>query len=112
MKAEFEIDSDCLANKIAQEVVKLIKPLLAQGSPKDEGLFTVETFAKYLRVSTQWVYERVHLKEIPHFKVGKHVRFKKSDIDTWLDSLKIPPMSSLSSVPKSLHNPKQSKVTT
>ncbi len=112
MKAEFEIDSDCLANKIAQEVVKLIKPLLTQGSPNDDTLFTVKSLAKYLDVSDQWLYERTQLKEIPYIKLGKLLRFRKSDINTWLDGLKIPPMNSLSSIPKSLYNPKKSKVTT
>lgn len=63
----------------------------------EEPLLTVKTLAKYLQVSEQWVYERVHLKEIPHLKVGKFPRFKRSDIDRWLDTLKIPVSNPLSS---------------
>ncbi len=51
-----------------------------------DTIFSVETLAKYLQVSKQWVYERVHLKEIPHIKMGKFPRFKKREIDIWLES--------------------------
>ena len=111
MKAEFEIDSDCLANKIAQEVVKAIKPFLAPGAPEDEGLFTVKTLAEYLGTSTKWVYERVQLKEIPYIKVGKHIRFRKSEIDRWLDALKVPAMDSPSRMVRLAPKAKTSKAT-
>ena len=52
-------------------------------------------YTEYLHVSHQWVYERVHLKEIPHIKMGKFPRFRKSEIDRWLETLKIPVSSTL-----------------
>ncbi len=108
-----EIEVPGLAHEIADEVAKILAPLLApQPVNKDDSLLGVKELAEYIGVSVQWVYERVQLKEIPYIKVGKLLRFRKSDIDTWLDDLKIPPMSPLSSVPKSLHNPKKSKVAT
>jgi len=108
-----EIEAPGLAHEIADEVAKILAPLLAtQHVKKDDPLLGVKELAQYIGVSVQWVYERVQLKEIPYIKVGKHLRFCKSDIDTWLDSLKVPPMSPLSSVPKSLHNLNNSKVTT
>ena len=111
MNSKIEIEASGLAHEIADEVVKILAPLLAtQPVNKDDSLLGVKELAEHLGVGIQWVYERVQLKEIPYIKVGKLLRFQKSDIDTWLDGLKIPPMSSLSSVPKSLHNPKKSKV--
>jgi len=32
------------------------------------------------------IYGKVHLREIPHKKMGKRLAFLKSDIDTWLNS--------------------------
>ena len=110
VKATFDLDIQDLASQIAQEVVKTIKPLLAQGSSKDDTLFTVKTLARYLETSTKWVYERVQLKEIPYIKVGKHVRFKKSDIDHWLDSLKVPSMDSPLGAVKLSTRPRKSEV--
>ena len=113
MNSKIEIEVPELAHEIADEVAKILAPLLAtQSVKKDDSLLGVKELAQYLGVSTQWVYERVQLKEIPYIKMGKHLRFRKWDIDTWLDGLKVPPMNPLSSIPKSLYNPKKSKVTT
>jgi len=113
MHSKIEIEVPELAHEIADEVAKILAPLLVtKPVHKDESILGVKELAQYIGVSVQWVYERVQLKEIPYIKAGKLLRFRKSDIDTWLDGLKIPPMSPLSSVPKSLHNPKKSKVTT
>lgn len=84
MKAEFFIDSDSLVKKITSEIIKVLKPLLS-GNKEDDNLFTVESLAKYLSVSKQWVYEKVHSNEIPYYKVGKYPRFRRSNIDDWLN---------------------------
>jgi len=95
-----EIEAPGLAHEIADKVAKILAPLVAaQPVKKDDSLLGVKELAQYLGVSTQWVYERVQLKEIPYIKVGKLLRFRKSGIDTWLDSLKVPPMNPLSSAP-------------
>ena len=71
MKAEININTDELVSKIVQDITDVIIPKLATKLRRDDNLFTVETLAKYLKVSKQWVYERVHLKEIPYIKMGK-----------------------------------------
>ena len=94
MKAELSFNSEELINKIAVEVVKAVKPLLSANKPEDDNsLLSVESLAAYLSVSKQWVYERVSLNEIPHIKIGKFPRFKKTDIDKWIESQKIPAMN-------------------
>ncbi len=90
-----EIDDTLLIDGIVEKVVERLKPLINHGNKKlhvGDDIFTVESLAKYLQVSKQWVYERVHLKEIPFIKMGKFPRFKKNDIDNWLDSMKTPAM--------------------
>ena len=85
MKIEFSFNEEELINMIAVEVVKATKPLLsANKSEDDNSLLTVESLAAYLNVKKQWVYEKVHCNEIPHYKVGKYPRFKKEKIDDWL----------------------------
>jgi len=96
MKIELNIDTDELASKIAQEVAGAIVPTLTKRIVEAGTIFTVETLAKYLQVSKQWVYERVHLKEIPYTKMGKFPRFRKREIDNWLDSMKTPAIQPLS----------------
>lgn len=87
---KIEIDDSQLIETIVKKVVEELKPLLKNNTTEENIIFTVETLAKHLEVSKQWVYERVHLNEIPFIKMGKFPRFKKGEIDKWLDSMKTP----------------------
>ena len=91
-----EIDNTELINDIVKKVVDEIKPLLDGEITTEDILFSVDTLAKYLQVSKQWVYERVRLNEIPYMKMGKFPRFRKSEIDNWLDKMGIPAIQPLS----------------
>jgi len=51
-----------------------------------EQLWTVQQLAERLQVPRSWVYK--HLKEIPHIKLGKYVRFEPSALDSLLQSLR------------------------
>tara|TARA_Y100000294_G_scaffold177314_1_gene202258 strand:- start:1514 stop:1825 length:312 start_codon:yes stop_codon:yes gene_type:complete len=97
MKGEIQLDSSELASKIVTAVVKELKPLMSDLRQEEEILFTAESLAEYLSVSKQWVYGRVKLNEIPHIKVGKFPRFKRSTIDEWLESQNVPAVSHLTS---------------
>jgi len=79
--------------RVASKVTELLRPLLKSSFFKEEGeiIFDVNGLASYLKVTKSWVYERTHLREIPHYKVGKFPRFKKKEIDRWLESCKIDP---------------------
>jgi len=102
MKAELLIDIKELAQQVAVIVIEAIRPEL-QARRQEPDLFTVETLAKYLRVSQEWIYERVQRKEIPHFKMGeKLLRFRKHEIDQWLDSQAVQACNPLSRPLKAL----------
>jgi len=92
MKAEIQIETEQLGNEIVKRVLDGLKT--QRSKEPEDTLFTVETLAKYLQVSKQWIYERVQFKEIPYIKVGKFLRFRKSEIDKWLDGHKVPATSS------------------
>ncbi len=81
MKCSLENDDIEL---IAQRVVEIIKPFLP-GEKVDDVIFDVEDLAQYLRVSPKWVYDHKH--ELPHFKPGGALRFRKKDIDKEIDRL-------------------------
>lgn len=97
MKIEVDIiDTQELEKRVAERVIKALKPLLKDVG-EDDTLFTVKGLAEYLQVSDKWVYERVQFKEIPYYKIGANLRFKRSAIDLWLDTLKTPAANPLSS---------------
>jgi excisionase family DNA binding protein len=54
---------------------------------RDE-LLTVAEIAARLKVPTSWVYERTRLRGIarmPHFKLGKYLRFSEREVWEWLE---------------------------
>jgi excisionase family DNA binding protein len=82
---------------IASQVVEMLRPLLAQkgkGEVEDK-IFSVEALAEYLGVSLSWVYKQTSFKAIPHFKVGNHPRFRKVDIDKWIETQTAKPIPPL-----------------
>ena len=106
MKTQFETEE---LEALAKKVVELIKPILSTASIDkgiEDPIYDVEGIAEYLDVSAGWVYERTCRNEIPFFKMSRFVRFRKSEIDRWLSSLKIPTMKPLSA---SLARTKQTK---
>ena len=72
---------------IAHRVADILKPLLSQKKDAIDVIFSVEELAAYLRVSPKWIYDHKH--ELPHFKPGGLLRFRKKDIDTLIDKLAI-----------------------
>jgi len=77
---------------IAEKVVDLLKPHLSRREERQQDIiFDVPGLCEYLHVTAKWVHERTHLKEIPYYKLSnKQLRFRKKDIDKWLESLKAP----------------------
>jgi excisionase family DNA binding protein len=56
-----------------------------------EELLTVAEVAAALKVPVSWVYERTRRSgtdQIPHFKLGKYLRFHWSTLREWLENLK------------------------
>lgn len=53
--------------------------------PTDEGFLTTEEVLEYLQVNLRTVYRLIKTKNIPAVRVGRQWRFKKSDIDAWLE---------------------------
>ncbi len=99
MKAELNIDTAELEENVVQKVVTALKPLLREKAGEDAlaALLSVKGLAGHLSVSEKWIYERVQFKEIPHYKVGGNLRFKRSEIDRWLDEkCKTPAVNPLS----------------
>jgi excisionase family DNA binding protein len=76
-------------DQIARRVAEIITPLLSTKSDGDEPFFDVPALAAYLRVDESWIYQQVHLRKIPYYKLGKYVRFNKQEIADWSKTLKL-----------------------
>src|SRR5436189_1520144 len=54
--------------------------------PSDEVFLTTEEVLEYLHVNLRTVYRLIKAGKIPAVRVGRQWRFRKRDIDAWLDN--------------------------
>jgi excisionase family DNA binding protein len=54
--------------------------------PNDETFLTTEEVLEYLQVNLRTVYRLIKAGKIPAVRVGRQWRFRKRDIDAWLDA--------------------------
>ena len=52
----------------------------------DAGLIDMDTTAKYLSIKKSTLYSMVMKRQIPVVKIGKLNRFRKSDLDDYINS--------------------------
>lgn len=57
----------------------------------EEEIFDKESLAGFLKVEAKTVEYLANLKRLPYFKVGRHVRFRRSAIEEWAKSLEVYP---------------------
>ncbi len=94
MKAEFIIPPE-LIEEIVEKLLVQLRPYLSGGRKEEDIIFDVEGLAQYLKVEPSWVYNQISQKTLPYFKTGKYVRFRKKEIDTWINSQMVKPISAL-----------------
>ncbi len=85
---------------IAQRVSDILRPMIARVERADaaaasDTILDVEGLAAYLHVNTSWIYKQVSLKAIPYFKTGKYPRFRKKEIDRWIENQTARPIPAL-----------------
>lgn len=51
------------------------------------GYLTINDLSTYLGIKPKTLYARI--KEIPHYKVGRLVRFKREDVDAWMERFRV-----------------------
>ena len=52
----------------------------------DSGFWDIKDLSNYLKMKIKTIYAM--LFEIPHYRIGKLIRFKKEEIDAWLEHKK------------------------
>ena len=97
MKTQFELED---IKAVSSTVVEMISPILGRscGNNSDEKIFDQDELATYLKVSRSWVDQKISAQEIPFFKCGKYPRFRKAEVDKWINKNTIQPIPQLSMV--------------
>ena len=55
-------------------------------------IMNIDELSDYLRIKKSSLYSKVESKEIPYYKIGHLVRFKRSDIELWMEKSKVETM--------------------
>lgn len=77
------------------EKLNNIENLLKAGMKNDNGTVTITEVlnlnqaAEYVSLSKSAIYKKTSERNIPHFKKGKKLYFKRSELDNWLTGMKI-----------------------
>ncbi len=54
-----------------------------------DKLYTPDEMSELLGVKLSTIYQWTHIGYIPHFKLGRFVRFKERDVMNWLESKRV-----------------------
>jgi len=56
----------------------------------DDDLWLVDDVASFLRCTRKFVYSMVAKRKIPHYKLSNRLRFSRSMMVSWLQTLGVP----------------------
>jgi excisionase family DNA binding protein len=65
---------------------KSLEDVGLQTSGIEKEILTIKEVAEYLKVRPSTIYSWVEHGRIPYNKIGRIIRFRKSEIDRWFDS--------------------------
>ena len=57
----------------------------------DQNLIGIKKMASKLDVAVSWLYSRTRTNDIPHYKIGKYVKFNESEVWEWFKAQNEPP---------------------
>ena len=60
----------------------------AEQSIQERAFLTIQWLSIYLGIRPKSVYAMVEKGQVPHYRVGRLIRFKKVDIDEWMEGNK------------------------
>ena len=77
-----------------KEVLKELMPILktSEKTSANDFIFDVKQISEYLNVPDSWVYRQTCDHNIPYYKLRGYLRFKKSEIDKWMEEQKVNPL--------------------
>lgn len=50
----------------------------------DDRLLTADDVAELMRVTRGWVYAETRRNALPHLRLGRYVRYRRSAIEAWM----------------------------
>lgn len=60
---------------------------MAENQIIDNGFWDIADLSSYLKIKVKTIYAMT--SDIPHYRVGKLIRFKKQEIDSWMENKRV-----------------------
>lgn len=60
----------------------------------DKDFLTIDELSKYLGIKRSTLYQKVERREIPFYRFGRMIRFKRTDIELWIEGFRNEPTDS------------------
>jgi excisionase family DNA binding protein len=70
----------------------------------EEGLMNINDLSEYIQTPISSIYGMVEAKEIPFIRIGRLIRFRFNEIESWLESKKVNPVPPEKEVKKIMKN--------
>jgi len=61
-----------------------------EGIDLSDPLLTIPQAARLLAVRDSWVEEAVRTGRLPCIRIGRHIRFTRSDLEAWVGEHRVP----------------------
>jgi excisionase family DNA binding protein len=52
-----------------------------------DPLLTADEVASLMRVTRSWVYAETRRNDLPHLRLGRYVRYRRSAIEQWMEGV-------------------------
>jgi excisionase family DNA binding protein len=59
----------------------------------EEGYLNIEELSEYFGIKKSTLYAKVSKRQLPFYKIDRLIRFKKTGIDCWVESLRQEPIA-------------------
>jgi len=76
--------------KVGQVLNQVLVPQEERNHKEDlsSSFLGVKAIAEYLAIKRSGIYAMVESRKFPHYHIGRQIRFKKDDIDRWMQERK------------------------
>lgn len=79
------ISPDELQKLLDKSALKAVQMFAKISRPHEKEIMNVKEVAVFLDLAESTIYRHTHMNTLPHYKKGKKLYFKRSEIEAWQD---------------------------
>ncbi len=55
----------------------------------ESDYLTIDEASAYTGIKKSTLYSKVEQREIPHYRIGRSIKFKRDDLDAWMEAHRV-----------------------